>query len=93
MVSSNQEVVYSSKDENLNFGQIFLSLFQQLYYNRSQVFVTIKKDFKIKYQDTFLGLFWAVIIPVVPMGAYMMLASIKAFNSSAEMPYIFFLSR
>jgi ABC-type polysaccharide/polyol phosphate export permease len=92
MVSSNQEVVYSSKDENLNFLQIFLSLFQQLYYNRSQVFVTIKKDFKIKYQDTFLGLFWAIIIPVVPMGAYMMLASIKAFNSSAEMPYVFFIA-
>lgn len=92
MKNSGQVITYSSKDEGLGFFQIFLSLFKQLYYNRSQVYITVKKDFKVKYQDTYLGFLWAVIIPIVPMGAYMMLATIKAFNSSDDMPFVFFIA-
>jgi len=85
-------VTYSSEEKRVNFLQIFKSLFQQVYRNRSQIIITIKKDFKVKYQNTYLGLFWAIIIPVVPMGAYMMLASIKAFKTADEMPFVFFIA-
>jgi ABC-type polysaccharide/polyol phosphate export permease len=37
-------------------------------------------------------MFWAILIPIIPMTAYMMLAFIKAFNSSTNMPYIFYIA-
>ena len=92
MNSSNQVITYTSEDQRVSFLRIFKALFQQVYRNKSQIFVTVKKEFKVKYQDTFLGLFWAIILPVVPMGAYMMLASIKAFNTVDEMPFVFYIA-
>lgn len=92
MSDSSKVVTYSSEDERVSFFQIFSLLLQQVYRNRSQIFITVKKDFKVKYQDTYLGLFWAIIIPVVPMGAYMMLASIKAFKTADEMPFVFYIA-
>jgi len=85
-------IVYSSKNDRINTYQTFVSLWQQVYSNRSQILLSIKKDFKVKYQDTFLGMFWAIIIPIIPMTAYMMLAFIKAFNSTSVMPYIFYIA-
>lgn len=85
-------IIYSSKNEKINTYQIFVSLWQQIYSNRSQILLSIKKDFKVKYQDTILGLFWAILIPIIPMTAYMMLAFIKAFNSATDMPYIFYIA-
>jgi len=88
----NNLVIYSSKDKKINFIYAFIELWQQLYSNRSQILLSIKKDFKVKYQDTLLGMFWAVLIPIIPMTAYMMLAFIKAFNSASNMPYVFYIA-
>lgn len=88
----NDSVVYSSQDKKVNFICAFVELWRQLYTNRAQVLVSIKKDFKVKYHDTLLGMFWAIVIPIIPMTAYMMLSSIKAINSSTDMPYVFYIA-
>ncbi len=88
----NNLVIYSSKDKKINFIYTFIELWRQLYSNRSQILLSIKKDFKVKYHDTILGMFWAVLIPIIPMTAYMMLAFIKAFNSASDMPYVFYIA-
>lgn len=89
---TNNLVIYSSKDKKINIIYTFIELWRQLHTNRSQILLSIKKDFQVKYQDTLLGMFWAVIIPIIPMTAYMMLAFIKAFNSSSDIPYVFYIA-
>ncbi len=84
--------IYSSNENKINIFQVLWTLIKQLYDNKSQILLSIKKDFKVKYQDSILGLFWAILIPIIPMTAYMMLAFIKAFNSSTNMPYIFYIA-
>lgn len=91
-MQTNELIIYSSKNDKINIYQIFISLWQQIYSNSAQILLSIKKDFKVKYQDTVLGMFWAILIPIIPMTAYMMLAFIKAFNSSTDMPYIFYIA-
>lgn len=84
--------IYSSNENKLNIFQALWTLMKQLYDNKSQILLSIKKDFKVKYQDSILGIFWAILIPIIPMTAYMMLAFIKAFNSASNMPYIFYIA-
>lgn len=91
-MQKNKLIIYSSKNDKINTYQVFVNLWQQIHSNKSQILLSIKKDFKVKYQDTVIGMFWAVIIPIIPMTAYMMLAFIKAFNSASTMPYVFYIA-
>ena len=59
---------------------------------RWQILLAIKSKIKATYQQDVLGLFWSFVMPVIPMGVYMVLAEIKVFNTSEVMPFVFYIA-
>jgi lipopolysaccharide transport system permease protein len=69
----------------------------QLFFNeiikyKNYIFTSIYSDIISKYKQDNFGLLWSVILPIVPMSLYLLLASIKAFKKSEDMPYIFYIT-
>lgn len=59
---------------------------------RWQIILAIKKQIKSTYQQDTFGLFWVIVMPIIPMSVYMVLAHIKVFNSVDDMPFVFFIA-
>lgn len=59
---------------------------------RWQILLSITKQIKATYQQDVLGLFWSILMPIIPMTVYMILAQIKVFNTSDAMPFIYYIA-
>jgi ABC-type polysaccharide/polyol phosphate export permease len=81
----------SSRDKN-NIFQILKSAFLDIKKYKWQIVLSIKKQIKSTYQQDTFGLFWAIIMPIIPMTVYMLLAHIKVFNAVENMPFVFYIA-
>jgi len=93
MKSSDELKVYSSNFRcDVTLLEALYIFFHQIISFKKHIFSIIKKDMKSKYkQDTF-GMLWSLVLPVIPMTVYMLLASIKVFKTSENMPFIFYIA-
>ncbi len=86
-------VTYSS---NFRRKKSLYSILQETFLDvkkyRWQILLAIKKQIKSTYQQDTFGLFWVIVMPIIPMGVYMVLAHIKVFNSVDDMPFVFFIA-
>lgn len=67
-------------------------LFQQAITYRWQIWLTIKKNIHATYQQDVFGLFWSIVMPIIPMTVYMILAHIKVFKRVDDMPHIYYIA-
>jgi lipopolysaccharide transport system permease protein len=74
-----------------NIFQVFKVLISQLFDYKWLIFLSIKKQLKLIYQQDLLSFFWMIVMPIVPMGAYVLLANIKIFNRVEDMPFVFYI--
>ncbi len=67
-------------------------LFKQAKSFRWQIWLAIKKNIRQTYQQDMFGLFWSIVMPIIPMTVYMVLAYIKVFKTVDNMPFIYYIS-
>jgi len=77
---------------NDNFITALRALFQQANTYRWQILLAIKKNIHQTYQQDIFGLFWSIVMPVIPMTVYMVLAQIKVFKTVDNMPFVYYIS-
>lgn len=59
---------------------------------RWQIWVGFKKGFKASYEGSVLGILWALILPLIPVGVYVLLAQIKVMKTTDEMPFVIYIT-
>ena len=84
--------IYKStfRQEDGFFASIRKSL-MEVFVHRWFILLLIKKQNKLMYQQDVLSLLWMIVMPLIPMTAYILLASIKVFNKVDEMPFVFYI--
>ena len=74
-----------------NIIKILLHLYQKVINNKWKIWFSFKRDFLIPFNQTNLGFIWSFIMPLVPISAYSMLAYIKVFKTSEDMPFLVYI--
>ncbi len=59
---------------------------QTLSLYRRQIYVSMVQDWANTYRGSYLGLVWALVMPVVPMSAYMLIGAMGIFKGSPAFP-------
>jgi ABC-type polysaccharide/polyol phosphate export permease len=87
-----KNTVYSSNYRcNVTIFTALVALMQQAIVYRWQIWLSVKKKIQATYnQDTF-GLFWSIVMPIIPMTVYMVLAQIKVLKTVDNMPFVFYI--
>ncbi len=66
--------------------------FKQVTTYKWQILLAVKKRIKQTYEQDAFGLFWAILMPIIPMTVYMILAQVKVFKTVADMPFIYYIA-
>lgn len=86
----NESIVTYRPDNSLKRGYllIFSEIFSELKRNRWLTYQLFKRDFLTIYKQSFLGVFWAVIIPVISVGTFILLNRSGVFSvGELKVPY------
>jgi len=85
--------VYSAQYRcNATFIESLKALFLQAKEYRWQIWLAIKKKIQATYQQDTFGLFWSIVMPIIPMTVYMVLAQIKVLKTVENMPFVYYIS-
>jgi ABC-type polysaccharide/polyol phosphate export permease len=85
--------VYSAQYRcNASFIEALKALYLQAKEYRWQIWLSIKKKIQETYQQDTFGLFWSIIMPIIPMTVYIVLAQIKVFKTVENMPFVYYIS-
>lgn len=70
-----EDITTYEPDNSLKKGylSIFMEIFNELKKNRWLTYQLFKRDFLAVYKQSFIGSFWALIIPLVSVGAFIIL--------------------
>jgi lipopolysaccharide transport system permease protein len=60
---------------------------QAIWRNRWLIWVNFKKDFFSQYKQSGLGLLWSLIMPIIPVSAYLFLGYLRVLKVKGGMPY------
>ena len=77
-------------DNSLKKGyrSLFSEIFSELNKNRWLIFQLFKKDFIALYKQSFIGVLWAFLLPLVSVGTFIVLNGAGVFNVGAmSVPY------
>ncbi|GAI82232.1 unnamed protein product, partial [marine sediment metagenome] len=77
-------------DNSLKKGyfSIFKEIFSEIRKNRWLTYQLFKRDFFAMYKQSFFGVFWALIIPLVSVGTFIILNQSGIFTfGDIEVPY------
>jgi lipopolysaccharide transport system permease protein len=77
-------------DNSLKKGYkgLFTEIYNEFKANRWLMFQLFKKDFVALYTQSFIGFMWAVIIPLITVGTFIVLSGSGVFNAGAiTVPY------
>lgn len=77
-------------DNSLKKGyrSLFSEIFSELNKSRWLIFQLFKKDFVALYKQSFIGVLWAVLLPLVAVGTFIVLSGAGVFNVGAlSVPY------
>jgi lipopolysaccharide transport system permease protein len=59
--------------------------------NRWLIWSEFKKDFLANYKQSGLGSLWAIVLPLIPVSAYLFLGYVRVLNIRDEMPFVVFI--
>jgi lipopolysaccharide transport system permease protein len=86
----NETIITYEPDNSLRKGycSIFSEIFNELKKNRWLTYQLFKRDFLAVYKQSFVGSFWALIIPLVSVGTFIILNRSGIFNiGDIDVPY------
>ena len=89
----NKTVITYEPDNSLKKGylSIFGEIFHELKNNRWLTFQLFKRDFFAMYKQSFIGILWAVIIPIISVGTFIILNRSGVFTiGDIDVPYPIF---
>ncbi len=76
---------------NATYIESLKALFLQAKEYQWQIWLSIKKKIHQTYQQDTFGLFWSIVMPIIPMTVYMVLAQIKVFKTVDSMPFVYYI--
>lgn len=92
-MQSDEQVVTYEEDNSLKKGyhRIFSEIFKEIIKNRWLIFQFFKRDFFATYKQSFVGIAWAFIFPIISVGAFMVLNTSGILSiGSISVPYPIF---
>lgn len=60
-------------------------------HNRWLIWTEFKKDFLANYRQSGLGSLWAIILPLIPVSAYLFLGYVRVLNIRDEIPFVVYI--
>lgn len=84
----NRQEVFYTPDYKLrvSFRTAARTLAKDVYHFRALVWQYVRRDFVASYRGTFLGFFWKLILPLVPISVYIALHLLGVFSAATAMP-------
>ena len=85
-----EDIITYEPDNSLKKGylSIFMEIFNELKKNRWLTYQLFKRDFLAVYKQSFIGSFWALIIPLISVGAFIILNRSGIFSiGNIKAPY------
>jgi lipopolysaccharide transport system permease protein len=64
---------------------------QAIWRNRWLIWVNFKKDFFSQYKQSGLGLLWSLIVPLIPVSAFLFLGYVRVLNVRGGMPFAVYI--
>jgi lipopolysaccharide transport system permease protein len=93
-MSKDKEEIRTYEPDNylkLGYFSVYKDIFSELNRNRWLIFQLFKRDFLALYKQSFIGVLWAIIIPVVSVGTFIVLNRSGIFNmGNLDIPYAIF---
>ncbi len=88
LLDSEKVTIYN---RNTNLGvptikAVWFSL-REIWFYRWLIWVNFKKDFVGQYKRSSLAIAWTIVMPLIPLTAYLFLAFIRALNVTSGLPY------
>lgn len=86
----NNTIVTYEPDNSLKRGysSIFSEIFNELKRNRWLTYQLFRRDFFAIYKQSFIGVFWAIIIPLISIGTFIILNHAGIFSiGDIDVPY------
>jgi ABC-type polysaccharide/polyol phosphate export permease len=84
--------IYSPNDRlNLSVFRVFKNIFQEIKSHKWQIWIAFKKDFINSYNHTAIGFIWSIILPLIPISAYVLLAQFRILKTTDNMPFIVYI--
>ena len=77
---------------NATLFESLKALWAQAKEYRWQIWLAIKKKIQATYQQDRFGLFWSIVMPIIPMTVYIVLAHIKVLKTVDNMPFVYYIS-
>ena len=77
-------------DNSLKRGyfRVFREIFSEIRQNRWLIYQLFKRDFTSLYKQSFVGILWAFIIPIITVGTFIVLSRSGVFNiGNLNVPY------
>jgi len=72
----------------LGFFTLWREIFSNLFQIRELIWRLFLRDFKAKYRQSFLGIFWSVLNPIITVGVFVLLNKSGVFNiGKTGIPY------
>jgi homopolymeric O-antigen transport system permease protein len=89
ILKTKQTVVYCpDRVLNLGFLAIWREIFSRLLQSRELIWRLFLRDFRAKYRQSFLGILWAVLNPLITVGVFVFLNKSGVFNiGEIDIPY------
>jgi lipopolysaccharide transport system permease protein len=70
------------------YASLFGEIINEISKNRWLIFQLFKKDFIALYKQSFIGVFWAILLPLIAAGTFIVLSGAGVFNVGAlSVPY------
>lgn len=77
---------------NAGVGEAVAALFREIGRDRWRIWESFKRNFRANYAETVAGISWSVILPLVPIGVYVLLASMRVVARSDEIPFVLYIT-
>jgi lipopolysaccharide transport system permease protein len=86
---NNEKVTIYNRNTNLGVPTIKAVWFslREIWFYRWLIWVNFKKDFIGQYKRSSLAITWTIVMPLIPLTAYLFLAFIRALNVTSGLPY------
>jgi lipopolysaccharide transport system permease protein len=81
--------IYES-DNSIKFGYVglFREILEEIYQNRWLTYQLFRRDFFALYKQSLMGVFWAIVVPVISVATFLLLSQSGIFNiGDISVPY------
>lgn len=88
-----KKITVYNKNTRLNDSIIkaFKTVCYDVWSYRWLIWRLFKRDFTAPYKQSFLGVIWSFIVPIIPVTVYLFLVTMGVLRPSAGMPYLVFV--